>query len=104
MGRYQIVEKLDKFLSEGAVNNEAKGVYLLVEIRKILDHAYDKQKDFLLLRFYCDWIVHTEKSRNLEHIAPVVQKVYDDVKAQIQQSPNPPPENRRMSGPSIRKC
>jgi hypothetical protein len=87
MSRYEIGEKLGRFLSGSSNSEEAKVTYILVEIRKILDHAYDKQKEFSLLRFYCDWIVHTEKTRGLAHIAPVVQKVFDDVKTQIQQKP-----------------
>jgi hypothetical protein len=64
-------------------------VYLLVELRKVLDHVYSgrKQEKFLLLRFYCDWIVHTDKSRHLEHIAPIIKKAYDDVKMRIEQGP-----------------
>jgi len=74
-------------LRDDSNDPEARAVYLLVEIRKILDHAYDKKTDYALLRFYCDWIVHTEKTRSLEHIAPLVQKVYVGIKTQIEQGP-----------------
>jgi hypothetical protein len=89
MARNHIVERLVRLLSDGPIDNEVRAVYLLVELRKILDHAYSglDQPKFLLLRFYCDWIVHTEKSRNLGHIAPIVQKAYDDVKMRIEQGP-----------------
>jgi hypothetical protein len=86
MGRHQIIEKLDKFLSKDPIDSEMETVYLLVEIRKILDHAYKKKTDFLVLRFYCDWIVHTDKSYHLDHIAPMVKNIYNDIKTQIEQS------------------
>lgn len=92
MSRNQIVGKLDRFLRGSALDPEARAVYLFVEIRKILDHAYDKKGDYTLLRFYCDWIVHTEKSRNLEHIAPLVEKAYAGVKAEMERGPYPPPD------------
>jgi len=59
MSRNQIVEKLGLFLTSGPIDSEAAAVYLMVELRKILDHAYDKETDLTLLRFYCDWVVHT---------------------------------------------
>lgn len=84
MSRYQIVEKLDSFLKGGFIDSEPKAMYLMVETRKILDHAYEKKTDYLLLRFFSDWVVHTEKTYNLEHIAPVIQKIYDAVKITIE--------------------
>ncbi len=38
-------------------------VYFLVETRKMLDRTKNKKGfDFSILRFYCDWILHTEKT------------------------------------------
>lgn len=87
MSRYEIVDKLNIFLSTGLPDTEPNAVYLLVQLRKVLDHAYSNPKSYSLLRFYCDWIVHTEKNRNLTHIAPLVQQIYDDVKVQIEKGP-----------------
>lgn len=98
MGRSQIVEKLNDFLNKGHINSEPGAVYLIVELRKILDHAYDKNTGYPLLRFYCDWVVHTKKSQNLQHIAPIVRKVYDDVKTQIEQSSFPLPGKSEVVG------
>jgi len=89
MGHSQIVEKLATFLSTESISDETRIIYLLVELRKVLDHAYNKKTDYLLLRFYCDWVVHTEKTQHVDHIASVVQKVYDGVKDQIEKSPYP---------------
>jgi hypothetical protein len=84
MGRHHIIEKLAPLLTKSLPDTEAVAVYLMVEIRKVLDHAYDKKTEYMLLRFYCDWVVHTEKSRNLEHIAPIIARVYADIKHQIE--------------------
>ncbi len=97
MSRDQIVEeKLKPLLANDPIDNERDVVYLMVELRKVLDHAYDRETDFPLLRFYCDWIVHTEKSRSLRHIAPIVQGVYDDVKTQIERGPFYLPEKPKI--------
>lgn len=50
-------------------------VYLMVTVRKILDREFKKRKKFLLLRFYSDWTVHTEKTQNLEIIKEVMDEV-----------------------------
>lgn len=84
MGRTAIVEKLDTFLQVQPLTTEAQATYLMVELRKVLDHAYDKDKDFSLLRFYSDWAVHTSKERRLSNMAPVIQAMYDHVKQEIE--------------------
>ena len=87
MSRRDIIEKLAPLLTKGLPDTEAGAVYLIVEIRKVLDHAYDKKTEYTLLRFYCDWVVHTEKSRSLEHIAPIIARVYADIKHRIVTGP-----------------
>jgi len=84
MGRHIIVEKLDTLLKQQPLTKESEVVYLMVEIRKILDLAYDKKADFVLLRFYCDWTVHTAKDQHLENIKPVIDKMYKNIKLQIE--------------------
>lgn len=88
MSRSQIVEKLEELLANDFLATEPNVTYVMVEVRKVLDHAYNKKTDYTPLRFYCDWVVHTDKSHNLQHIAPLVQQVYDDVKNQIEQGPH----------------
>lgn len=64
MARLEIVDKLDDFLKSHPITEECHVVYLMVEIRKILDHnrnQNNKVEMFPLLRFYCDWTVHIEK-------------------------------------------
>ncbi len=74
MAREEIIEKLDKFLTKHPVFEEdCQVVYLLVEIRKLLDR--DNNPNFLLVRFYCDWTVHASKDRNLGVIEEIVDKI-----------------------------
>jgi len=54
-------EKLRNFLqSHPAFKEECQVVYLMVEIRKILDHG---GSPYNTLRFYCNWVLHNELSR-----------------------------------------
>jgi len=53
-----IVGKLTSILTEG-IQTEAQTVYLLVGIRKILEHQGAK-KQFEYLTFHCDWALHSE--------------------------------------------
>lgn len=74
MARIEIIEKLNSFLSKNKTfNEECQVVYLLVEIRKILEH--DNETGYKLLRFFCDWTVHTKKDRKMEGIIEIVTKI-----------------------------
>jgi hypothetical protein len=67
--------KLTDQLSGKPIDTEAKVVYLLVQIRKLLeldDVAYD---DCKLLKFYCNWAVHPflgEKKTKAKSMAQLV--------------------------------
>lgn len=92
MGRNEITYKLKTFLQKyPQFSEEAQAVYLMVEVRKQLDH-FEKEidrKDFQILRFYCDWTLHTEKERNLKHIAPVIKIVHEKVNKALQNRREP---------------
>jgi hypothetical protein len=62
MSRDAIVEKLGMILRE-APRFEADVVYALVEIRKLLECAgKEKESEFAILKFFCDWVVHVKLS------------------------------------------
>lgn len=62
MSRDAIVEKLEMILRE-APRFEADVVYALVEIRKLLERAgKEKDSEFAILEFFCDWVVHVKLS------------------------------------------
>lgn len=86
MAREDIIEKLNKFIVERTpVIEESQAVYIMVEIRKILDHNKDhwRNGDFTLLRFYCDWTVHTDKTRITESMKSAMQEIFQDIKYQM---------------------
>ena len=83
MAREEIIEKLDIFLQKHTpMKEECQTVYLLVEIRKILDH--EKTSKYPLLRFYADWSVHTEKDKITNEIRNMAEEIFQDVKVQIE--------------------
>lgn len=54
----QIIDKLQGQLAKG-LDDEAHVVYVMVEIRKLLEH-FETKKDFPWLHLFSDWIVHTK--------------------------------------------
>jgi len=59
--RSEILEKLNKELSDLPIDTEPRAMYLLVQIRKIMDHLEDGDNP---LRFYCNWVVHIVLKRS----------------------------------------
>lgn len=79
MSRPDIINKLDRLLhGRMPFTEEWHVVYLLVEIRKVSDRDNNRKK-YPLLRFYCDWCVHTDKDR----ITPEMQAIMTDIYADI---------------------
>jgi hypothetical protein len=71
-----ILNKLRGFLVKyDPLTEECQVVYLLVEIRKLLDKNNFSDGRFDTLRFYCDWALHTKKSRKLEVIVSIVKGI-----------------------------
>ncbi len=82
MGKIEIKDKLNTLLSRHLpFTEEFHVIYLFVEIRKILDR--DNNRKYPLLRFYCNWCVHTDKDSTAEMEA-IMQDIYRDVVAVIQ--------------------
>lgn len=83
MGEIEIIKKLMQFLANHLpFSEECQIVYLLVEIRKIIDQ--NKNNKYPILRFYCDWSVHAEKDRITKEIKEIMNDIYCDIKTQIQ--------------------
>lgn len=78
MGQDFIVDKLTALLSrDGLTLEECHVVYILVEIRKLIDKDRPMLlKAFPLLKFYADWSVHTEKGYVTPEIAAAAEQVY----------------------------
>jgi hypothetical protein len=61
MGRHVIVEKLQQELDKG-ITCEAQLVYVLVEIRKLLEITHRAEK-YPALSFHRDWALHSRMDR-----------------------------------------
>lgn len=81
MGRIEIVDKLSLFLDKHTpLTEECHVLYTLVEIRKVLDR--ENNRKYPILRFYCNWSVHTDKDSTREMEA-IMKDIYQDVEKQI---------------------
>jgi len=60
--------KIQRELESLPIDTEARALYLLVEIRKVLEHDAVTNS---VLRFYGDWVVHTKLDRAFS------QKIYE---------------------------
>lgn len=80
--KFEIVDKIDAFFKKhDTFTEECHVVYLMVEIRKILDQM--NSSEYQLIRFYCDWIVHTSKDRNTHVINDMMEELYSAIESQI---------------------
>jgi hypothetical protein len=73
----EIIRKLHEFLtSHVPFKEECEAVYLMVEVRKLLDREHPRDR-FAKVRFYCDWMVHTQKDRNQDAIRDSMEELND---------------------------
>lgn len=78
----EIVLKLNKFLKvHMPPTEECHVVYLLVEIRKILDYADERfESSYPILRFYCDWALHIRKEYYNGTTKDIMQRIDSSIK------------------------
>ena len=60
MTQSAILTKLEKLLAYG-IRSEAEAVYLMVEVRKLLEQQ-DAKRQYQYLTFHCDWALHAKLS------------------------------------------
>ena len=73
MSSNEISDKLRAFVDRYCpLTEECHAVYLMVELRKIIDQ---QQLKLSLLKFYADWTVHSSKDR----ITPEVRQVSENL-------------------------
>jgi hypothetical protein len=68
-----IIAKLDTLLAKG-ITSEAEALYLMVEVRKLLEQQQAK-KQYEYLTFHCDWAVHPTLK------GPTTQKILEQFDA-----------------------
>ena len=73
MGEANLKYKLEGLLRKLPFTEECQVVYFFVEIRKLLDRM-NRSEDYEYIRFFCDWVLHTEKTRNLDIIRDDIDK------------------------------
>lgn len=84
MGKPEIAKKLSDLLAQHSGEmNEYYVVYAMVEIRKYLDQLDDVENEYGLLRFYCDWIVHSRKDKHQQHVELLMKTAYELAEAEI---------------------
>jgi len=75
----EIIRKLRKFLDEHLpIFEECHVVYSLIEIRKVIEK--NPEKRYPVLRFYCNWVVHSCKDRDNIAIVEIAAKIYESIK------------------------
>lgn len=83
MAQEEIIEKLNKFLpTHDPLTEECQIVYLMVEIRKIIDHEKSSEM-YPLLKFYADWTLHTKKDYITPEIQQMMEVMYKTAEAEI---------------------
>jgi hypothetical protein len=75
MGRHAIADKLAPKVQE-AITTESQVVYILVELRKLLEHDHLKSK-YDIINFYGNWVVHTRLEQSA--IAEKIVRYFDDL-------------------------
>jgi hypothetical protein len=64
MGRHSIVEKLDTELRDFPIRRKSQVVYLLAEIRKVIEHERELDPNcYEVLELFCNWALHITISR-----------------------------------------
>jgi hypothetical protein len=86
MSQPEITDKLNAHLARhDPMTEECHAVYLMVEVRKFLDRFGDRgEKEFGLIRFYCNWMLHTSKHSDRNNMAPILKRIYEDICAELQ--------------------
>jgi hypothetical protein len=82
----EIIGKLREFLNQHSpIRDESDAVYLMVELRKLLDRQEEEipERLFPLIRFYADWTVHTRK----DYITPRIQEIMGKVDENLNSYP-----------------
>lgn len=87
----EIIDKLKKYLLVHQINKEDQVVYVMVELRKLLDRLGDKGdgSKYPLIRFYSDWVVHTEKD--------IITSAMKNVLHQVEERLDPHPKEDDVS-------
>ncbi len=84
MAKSDVVEDITRALTLNAWDRR-RVLEFFVSLRKLLEHREKEgKKNFPLLHFYCDWLLHIEKSRSIDVITlEILRELQEDLKKQI---------------------
>jgi len=85
MSQPEITDKLNEHLARhDPMTEECHVVYLMVELRKFLDRFEDGRRwKAGLIRFYCNWTLHTSKDGDSKNMAPIMKRIYKDIRTEL---------------------
>ena len=67
------------------LGNEIEVLYLMAELRKLIEHEPGELKpEYRNIKFYCDWALHTAKTRSFVGLETTFKVIYDDCANHIQ--------------------
>ncbi len=81
----RLIKKLNDLSNELPFTKESQVVYFFVETRKFLDKK-DYTGEYVYVRFFCDWVVHTEKTQKLNVVREDFEKIAKDLELQEKKS------------------
>jgi hypothetical protein len=82
MGLREIISKLHSLvLNRQPFSEESQVVYFMVEIRKILERECGEETNlsYPLIKFYCDWVLHTEKTKITPEIKEIINRIDSEI-------------------------
>ena len=65
------------------LNNENDVNRIMSEIRKVLE-ATQKKREYPILNFYCDWMLHPQKDRITPEMTEIISKIYVEISKDIE--------------------
>jgi len=82
MSEVIIAKKISDFLQRhSTLKEECEVIYLMVEIRKIMD--YNRDNPYNIVRFYCNWALHVnlKYKKTTQFISNIFDKYIDPIKS-----------------------
>lgn len=76
-----IIDDINNFVLSHNTYNKAQVLYVLAGARKLIE--CDNNPNYRVVKFYCDWALHTKKDRITPNMKYIVQKIYLSAKNQI---------------------
>jgi hypothetical protein len=97
--RNEIIHKIQHVLDR-RITNEMQVVYLLVELRKLMDQKAYKDP---VLRMFCNWVVHTTLEKRADGSTLILSEI-DDYMAELHERQRLLPHPKHMSFGTFREA